>query len=187
MAHHNHHDLPSEIIIIRDDDDDVIRLIKHGFKHVFRELNSIHAELDEIQVELAPKPLTHSVAHIFIGVGKMADNALVFNVGQTSIDTLTPRLADGTSPSGGVLSNVVVTFSDPSATATLNPDNTITFVGVAASTGPVSGSVALTVTDTDGAVSQWVVPFTVQTGGGTPPPPNQLTQSVANVFSTPTP
>jgi len=190
--HHHHHDPPPiEIIIIGDDDEEVIKLVKRGFKHVFRELetiqeelNQLQADVDEIQASLEPKPLTKSVANIFIGVSQMADNVLVFNVGQTSIDTLTPRLADGVSPSGGAISNVVVTFSDPSATATLNPDNTITFVGVADSAGiAVNGSVSLTVTDTDGAVSQWNVPFTVQTVGA--PPPEQLTQSVANVFSTP--
>jgi len=115
----------------------------------------------------------------------MADNILVFNVGQTAIDTLTPRLTDGVTPSGGVISNVVVTFSDPSATAVLQPDNTILFTGVAASAAPVSGSTALTITDTDGVVSTWNIPFTVQTNA--PVPPAQLTQSVANVFSTPTP
>ena len=114
----------------------------------------------------------------------MADNILVLNVGQTSIDTLTPRLADGVTPSGGVVSNVAVAFSDPSATAVLQPDNTILFTSVVASTSPVAGSVSLTITDTDGAVSQWTVPFTVQTNA-VAPPPEQLTQSVANVFSTP--
>ena len=114
----------------------------------------------------------------------MADNILVLNVGQTSIDTLTPRLADGVTPSGGVVSNVAVAFSDSSATAVLQPNNTILFTGVAASASPVAGSVSLTITDTDGAVSQWTVPFTVQ-ANAVAPPPEQLTQSVANVFSTP--
>jgi len=125
---------------------------------------------------------TKSVANVFSGEN-MADNVLVFNVGQTSIDTLTPRLADGVTPSGGVVSNVVVTFSDPSATAVVQPDNTLLFTGVAASAGPVSGSTSCTVTDTDGVVSQWTIPFTVQTNAVVPP--EQLTQSVANVFSTP--
>jgi len=118
----------------------------------------------------------------------MPNNALVFNVGQTSVDTVTPLLADGVTPSGGTVSSVVVTFSDPSATAVVQPDNTILFTGVAASSGPVSGSTACTVTDTDGAVSTWNQAFTVTTNAVTPPPPpSQLTQSVANVFSTPTP
>lgn len=111
----------------------------------------------------------------------MVDNVLVFNVGDTAVDTLTPRLADGVTPSEGVVSNVVVTFSDPSATAVVQPDGTILFTGVAASNGPVSGSVSLTVTDTDGVVSQWTVGFTVTTNAVVTPPA-QLTQSVANVF-----
>lgn len=126
---------------------------------------------------------TESVVNVFSGEN-MADNALVFNVGQTSIDTLTPRLADGFTPSGGAVSNVAVNFSDPSATALVQPDNTILFTGVAASTGPVSGTTTCTVTDTDGVVSQWTIPFTVQTNA-VAPPPQQLTQSVANVFSEP--
>lgn len=115
----------------------------------------------------------------------MANNVLVFNVGQTSTDTITPLLADGVTPSGGVLSNVAVTFSDPSATAVVQPDNTILFTGVAASSGPISGTTSCTVTDTDGVVSTWNTAFTVQTNSVVPPA--QLTQSVANVFSTPTP
>lgn len=147
--------------------------------------NSILHELRAIRRELAPQTLTHSVANVFSG-DTMADNVLVLNVGQTSVDTLTPRLADGVTPSGGVVSNVVTTFSDPSASFVNNADGTITFTGVAPSTaGPVSGSNAFTVTDTDGAVSQWNVPFTVQVNAVVPP--SQLTQSVANVFSTPTP
>ncbi len=113
----------------------------------------------------------------------MANNALVFNVGQTSTDTITPLLADGVTPSGGTVSNVAVTFSDPSATAAVQPDGTILFTGVAASTGPITGSAACTVTDTDGAVSTWNQAFTVTTNAVVPPA--QLTQSVANVFSTP--
>lgn len=116
----------------------------------------------------------------------MANNVLVLNVGQSSIDTITPFLADGVTPSGGVVSNVSVTFSDPSATASVQPDNTILFTGVADSAGvAVSGSTSATVTDTDGAVSTWTTAFTVQTIAVTPPPPDQSTQVVANVFSTP--
>ena len=139
----------------------------------------------EREVRPKPQPLTASVANIFIGDIPMADNVIVLNVGQTAIDTLTPRLADGITPSGGVISNVVVTFSDPSATAAVQPDNTILFTGVAASVGPISGSTALTITDTDGVTSTWNVPFTVQVNA--PIPPAQLTQSVANVFSVPIP
>lgn len=152
----------------------------HGLERLDRKLNQIEREIDQKH-----QHITDSVANVFTGEFKMADNALVFNVGQTSIDTLTPRLADGSTPSGGVISNVVVTFSDPSATFVLNPDNTVTYTAVAASSGPISGSTALTITDTDGIVSTWNIPFTVQTNGVIPPA--QLTQSVSNVFSVPTP
>ena len=141
--------------------------------------------LEHMEHELLPHRISKSVANIFSGDSTMANNALVLNVGQTSIDTITPLLADGVTPSGGVLSAVVVTFSDPSATFVLNPDNTVTFTGVAASTGAISGSTACTVTDTDSVVSTWTIPFTVTVNAVVPPA--QLTQSVVNNFSTPTP
>lgn len=152
-----------------------------------RVLERIAELLEEILYYVKPHRLTHSVANIFSGDSIMANNELVFNVGQTAIDTPTGFLADGVTPSGGVVSNLAVTFSDPSATAVINADGvTITFTGVAASNGPVSGSTSFTITDTDGVVSQWNQPFTVTTNA-VAPPPAQLTQSVANVFSTPTP
>lgn len=113
----------------------------------------------------------------------MADNALVLNVGQTSTAFIAPLAADGTL-SGGTVSNVVFTFSDPSATVVLNPDGLTALVtGVAASTGAVSGSVSATVTDTDSVVSTWVQAFTITTNGVVPPA--QLTQSIAVQFSNP--
>lgn len=147
-------------------------------------------ELRAIKHELAPRSITRSIANVFSGDSNMANNVLVLNVGQTSIDTITPLQADGVTPSGGALSNVVVTFSDPSATFVLNADNTITFTGVAPTAGgtPVSGLTACTVTDTDGAVAQFSQSFTVLVNAVTPPPPpTQITQSIANVFSVPTP
>jgi hypothetical protein len=119
----------------------------------------------------------------------MANNALTLNVGQTSQASIQPLLADGITPSGGVVSNVSYTFSDPSATVVLNPDGlTATVTGVAASAGAVSGSASCTVTDTDGVVSQWTQTFTITTQAAAPPPPPppaRLTQSVAVEFSTP--
>lgn len=146
-------------------------------------------ELRAIRRELEPKRITKSIANIFSGDAPMPNNVLVFNVGQTSIDTVTPCLTDGVTPSGGVVSDVVVTFSDPSATAVVQPDNTVLFTGVADSAGvAVAGSTSATITDTDGVVSTFTTPFTVTTVGVTPPPPpTQITQVVANVFSTPTP
>lgn len=111
-------------------------------------------------------------------------NSVVLNVGQTSQASITPLLADGVTPSGGTLSAVSYTFSDPSATVVINADGlTATVTGVAASTAPVSGSVSCTVTDTDGVVSTWTQAFTVQTNAVAPP--SQLTQSIAVNFTTP--
>ena len=116
----------------------------------------------------------------------MANNILVFSVGQTSTDTITPLLADGVTPSGGTVSNLTVAFSDPSATVSVNGPDTALFTATASSTGgPVTGTTQCTVTDSDGAVSTWTQTFTVQVNAVVPP--DQLTQSIANVFSTPTP
>lgn len=151
-------------------------------KELFRRLEEILHRLVMIERELQPKPLTTAIAVKFSG--ETMPNALVLNVGQTSQASIQPLLADGVTPSGGVVSAVTYTFSDPSATVVLNADGlTATVTGVAASTGAVSGSASCTVTDTDGAVSQWTQAFTIQTNAA--PPPSQLTQSVAVVFSTP--
>lgn len=118
----------------------------------------------------------------------MATSALVLNVGQSSTATPITYLADGITPSGATYSAATYTFSDPSATVVLNPDGfTAVVTGVAASSGPVSGSVAFTAVDTDGASSIWTQPFTIQTNAVTPPPPSQLSQSSGLLFSTPTP
>jgi len=114
----------------------------------------------------------------------MANNVLVFNVGQVSQASILPLLADGVTPSDGVLSGVAYNFSDPSATVVLNADGlTATCTGVAASSGPITGTATCTVTDTDGAVSPWNQSFTIQTNAVVPP--QQLTQSVAVQFTTP--
>ena len=140
-----------------------------------------------IEKELAPKPLTASIEVQFTGDSFMANNDLTLNVGQTSQASIQPLLADGVTPSGGVLSAVSYTFSDQSATVVLNADGlTATVTGIAASTGAMSGSAAATVTDTDGVVSTWTQAFTITTNA-VAPPPSQLTQQIAVQFSPPTP
>ena len=155
---------------------------------IFIELAEIRRELREILHLLKPKPLTAAIAVRFTGDFIMGNNSLVFNVGQTSQASIAPLLADGVTASGGTISNVAYTFSDPSATVVLNGDAlTATCTGVAASTGPVAGTATCTVTDTDGVVSTWSQAFTITTNAVTPPPPPpaQLTQSIAVEFSTP--
>lgn len=141
--------------------------------------------IDENVLELLRKQRrTQSIAVRFSG--ECMANALIFNVGQTSQASIQPLLADGVTPSGGVVSAVKYTFSDPSATVVLNADGlTATVTGVAASTGAVSGSASCTVTDTDGVVSRWNQSFTITTNAVVPPA--QLTQSIAVQFTPPTP
>src|ERR1017187_3316930 len=157
---------------------------KHGEDHMLREiLEGVH----ELLRRSKPKQLTASIAVRFTGATmSQPNNTLVFSVGDTSTAAFMPFLADGVTPSGGTLSNVSYTFNDPSATVVLNADGfTATVTGVAASTGPVSGSASCTVTDTDGVVSTWTQAFTITTNGGVLP--MQLTQSVAVQFSDPAP
>jgi len=160
---------------------------RHGIRQELREIERKEDEiLDLLKSNPNPNPLTRAIAVIFTGDNPMLNNTLVLNVGQTSQASIVPLLADGVTPSGGTLSAVSYTFSDPSATVVLNADGlTATVTGVAASTGAVSGSAACTVTDTDGVVSTWTQTFTIQTNAVVPPA--QLTQSVAVQFSTPTP
>ena len=170
-----HHRPELEIIEIFEYDPEQVRLLK-----------LVILELRQIQRELKPKTLTTAIAVKFTGDISMANNALVLNVGQASQASIAPLLADGVTASGGVVSAVTYTFSDPSATMVINADGlTATVTGVAASTGPISGSAACTVLDTDGVTSTWTQAFTITTGGGAPPPPSQLTQSVAVQFTTP--
>jgi hypothetical protein len=141
------------------------------------------------RIERIIAPRTKSIAVRFSSPqgdpATMPNNVLTLNVGQTSTASIQPLLADGTTPSGGTVSNVSYTFSDPSATVALNPDGLTALVtGVAASTaGAVSGSAACTVTDTDGVVSTWTQAFTILVNAVVPPA--QLTQSIAVQFTTP--
>ena len=158
--------------------------MKHESK-IDRLLEEILHELRHISHQLAHPQLSRFSALQFTGVS-MPNNVLVLNVGQTSTATPTTFLADGVTSAGATISNAVYSFSDPSATVTPTGDGSTALVaGIAASSGPVSGSVSFTATDTDGAVSQWTQAFTVQTNAVTPPPPSQLSQSAAVTFSTP--
>lgn len=150
--------------------------------HVNEEILEV---LKDIRHELNPQR-TVKTAVIF-GDDTMATNALVLIVGQSSTATIEAFLTDGVTLSGGVVSKQVFTISDPSLTLVVNPDGTATITGVAASTGAVNGTAASTVTDTDGAISNWVQPFTVTVNAVKPPPPKQITQVTGVSFSTPTP
>lgn len=130
-----------------------------------------------------PKRLSTTAKISFNGV-IMANNALALNVGQTSTIAPITFLADGTTPSGATYSAATYTFTDPSATIVLNSDG-VTGVVTGVAAGSASGSVSFTATDTDGAVSQWNVPFTITTSSVTPPPPEQLSQSAGVTFTTP--
>ncbi len=183
MAHHHHP---------KNDDTEILRTereILHVEEELLRETQETHRDVERIERRLRPTHLSQSAAIQFSGDNSvMANNVLVLNVGQTSTASPITFLADGVTPSGATYSAATYTFSDPSATVVLNPDGvTATVTGVAASTGPVTGSVTFTATDTDSVVSTWTQSFTVQTDAVTPPPPEQLSQSSAVTFSTPTP
>jgi len=166
--------------------------LEHELSHLRREMRNdavqVRQTLLQIVHLLKPKHvITASVVDVFSGDPPMANGSLVFNVGQTSTDTVTPLLIDGVTPSGGVVSNLVVAASDPAFTAVVNGTNTILFTAVAPSTaGSVVVTRQCTITDTDGAVSNWTSSISVLVNASVPPPPpDQLTQSVVDVFSTP--
>jgi hypothetical protein len=161
------------------EDLETLRLILH-------ELQGIRRELEPPQPP-PPPPSTISRFSAVQFTGESMNNALALTVGQTSTASPITYLADGVTPSGATYSAATYTFSDPSATVALNSDGVTALVtGVAASAGPVSGSVTFTATDTDGAVSTWTNGFTITTSAVVPPPPpSQLSQSSALTFSTP--
>lgn len=146
-------------------------------------LKSILRELRMIRRELTPRRITAAIAVKFTGA-KM-ENVLNIKVGQTSTATLLELTSDGVTASGGVPSSVVFTFNDPSATVVLDPDGVSALItGVAVSNGPIAGTVTATITDTDGAVSQFADSFTIEVDADvTAPVP--LTKSIAVNFSTP--
>lgn len=156
-------------------------------RRLLRALLVIQAEslkvLREINHKLRFGPQTKSIAARFSSPsdsgnpndlnipGESTMNDLVLIVGQSSTGTAVPLQADGVTPTpGAVVSAQVWTLSDPSLTATTNPDGSVTVAGVAESAAPVSGTLAATVTDPDGTVSELTTSFTV-TVGAVPPPP----------------
>ena len=161
---------------------------RHELRRILKVAEENNTLLRHILRAVHPPSLTRSIAVRFTGA-TMA-NSLTLTVGQTSQASIVPLLADGVTPSGGTLSSVAFTFSDPSATVTLNADGqTATVTGVAASTGAVQGSASCIVTDTDGVISSWTQTFSITTNAGTtvtPPPPSQLTQSIEVNFTAPT-
>ena len=112
-------------------------------------------------------------------------SAVTLNVGQSTIGTIIPLLADGVTPSGGTVSNASFVIPvDPSFAAVDNADGTVTITGTAASAAPETGTASAAVTDTDGAVSTFTTTFTVTVVAVTPPPV-ATTASIAVSFSTP--
>jgi hypothetical protein len=157
--------------------------------HVEQEILHVEERILHELEELRPHShSTKSIAIHFSGETNMPNNVLTLNVGQSSIGTITPLLADGVTPSGGAISNPVFSIPpDPSFSATDNADGTVTITGIAVSAAPVTGTASATVTDTDGVVSTFSASFTVTVAAGTTPPPTATTASIAVSFSTPTP
>lgn len=114
---------------------------------------------------------------------KMA--SITLNVGDQVPASVFPS-ADGSTNDGGTLSNIVWSFTDPSASFINNPDGSVTFTAVAPSSDPVngaSGTVTASVTDTNGAVSTQSGSFTIIVAG-TVTPPQPITTSLQVQFGT---
>lgn len=111
-------------------------------------------------------------------------NNLVLNVGQSSTGVIGAFEADGTPTPGAVLSGQIWNIADPSFTAVVNPDGSITITGVTPSTAPVSGTVQATVTEPSTASGSFAQGLTVQVNPAITPPV-LLTKSIGVTFSTP--
>ena len=115
-------------------------------------------------------------------------NALVLTVGQNSILTPEPLVPGGGASSKGVISNLIFTFNDPSASVEGRPDGVSALVTglLPSENGPVTGTASFTIKDTNGAISNWIQAFTIEVDAPeATPAPLQLTESVAINFSTP--
>lgn len=160
--------------------------ILHVQEEILRETRETHRDVEEIERRLLHPNLTKSIAIQFSGAITMPNNVLTLNVGQSSVGTITPLLADGVTPSGGTVS--AASFSIPTDTsfaAVDNGDGTLTVTGTAVSAAPVTGTASATITDSDGAVSTFSTSFTITVAAGTTPPPVATTTSIAVAFSTP--
>ncbi len=132
-----------------------------------------------------PKPPNRTIA-ISVrfdpkGASTMADLSLL--VGQSSVGTVTPLMANGATNSTAVVSNVVWTLTDPALTVTPSADGTVVIAGVAATTADVTGTVSATVTDSDGVATTFSATFTVSVGAVVPPA--NRTTSIGVHFSIP--
>ena len=155
---------------------------QHEILEVAQSNNGFLSQIVVLLTPLNPQPLPSTSSFQEIPLCRRPS---LTSMGQTSTASITPLLADGVTPSGGTLSSIIYSFTDPSATVVLNTDGTALVTGVAASTGAVSGTAQCTVTDTDGAVATFSQGFTITTLAVVPP--SQLTQSIAVNFTTPTP
>jgi hypothetical protein len=151
---------------------------------IIKLLERILRELRMIRRGLTRQRITTRIEVRFSGEN-MA-NSVELQVGQSSIATIEALASDG-SASNGVISAVAFTFTNPDASFVNGADGVSgTVTGVEPSTGPIEGSVTCTVTDTDGAVSQFTQSFSVTVDPGAPPPPPvPTTASVQVNFSTP--
>jgi hypothetical protein len=83
-------------------------------------------------------------------------------VGKSVTGNIVPLLKDGTTHSGGTISNYSFSIpSHPSFRWIDNHDSTITIHGQAVNTDGVAGTTSCTVTDKSGEVADFTAPFTI--------------------------
>jgi len=131
-----------------------------------------------------PHPRTRSIQIQFQG-DFMSLNAITLNVGQSTIASIIPLEADGTTQTPGAsLHDQSYSISDPGITVTPNGDGTATIAGTAATSGAITGTATATVIDSDGTSNAFSAQFTVQVNGTTPPPTDR-TAGIAVSFTDP--
>lgn len=107
--------------------------------------------------------------------------ALILTTGQSSVATIIPLEADGTTITpGAVVSAQTFSITDPGISLVTNADGTATITGVGPTTGAVSGTASATVTDVDGTTAPFSQTFTVTVNA-----PTQHTASIGLTFSAP--
>lgn len=107
--------------------------------------------------------------------------SVVLTVGQSTVATIVPLEADGTTITpGAVVSAQAFTITDPGLSLVQNADGTATITGVAPTTGAVTGTASATVTDSDGTSGPFTQSFQVTVNA-----PTQHTASIGVQFSAP--
>ncbi len=149
-----------------------------------RILKEIERTAQQINLKLPPLRTTQ-VGFRFTNQsgGSTMAFSVVLTTGQSTVATIVPLEADGTTITpGSVVSAQVFSITDAGISLVTNADGTATITGVGPTAGAVSGTASATDTDVDGQIGNFTQTFTVTVNA-----PTQHTASIGITFSAPTP